>query len=211
MNDELLKQAGSGNYFEELLERIRDIRSSEKVFWRKVLDIYATSLDYDSKSESSMLFFQTVQNKMHWAVHGNTAAELVYQRANSAQTNMGLTNFKGTKPTQQEAQTAKNYLNEDELKLLNRMVTAYIELAEIQAMSQTPMYMADWIARLDDFLKITGKDILAHAGKISHEKAMEKASKEYLSYKEQTKNELSKVEEDYIEHLDVMAKMLKGK
>jgi len=211
MNDELLKQAGSGNYFEELLERIRDIRSSEKVFWRKVLDIYATSLDYDPKSESSMLFFQTVQNKMHWAVHGNTAAELVYQRANSAQTNMGLTNFKGTKPTQQEAQTAKNYLNEDELKLLNRMVTAYIELAEIQAMSQTPMYMADWIARLDDFLKITGKDILAHAGKISHEKAMEKASKEYLSYKEQTKNELSKVEEDYIEHLDVMAKMLKEK
>ena len=211
MNDELLKQAGGGNYFEELLERIRDIRSSEKVFWRKVLDIYATSIDYDPKAESSMQFFQTVQNKMHWAVHGNTAAEIVYQRANSAKPNMGLTNFEGTKPTKQEVGTAKNYLSEDELKLLNRMVTAYIELAEIQAMNQTPMYMADWIERLDDFLKMTGKDILTHAGKISHEKAMEKANKEYLAYKEQTKNELSKVEEDFIEHLDATAKMIKEK
>ncbi|MDY0403192.1 virulence RhuM family protein [Sulfurovum sp.] len=211
MNDELLKQAGGGNYFEELLERIRDIRSSEKVFWRKVLDIYATSIDYDSKSESSILFFQTVQNKMHWAVHGNTAAEIVYERANSAKPNMGLTNFKGSKPTKQEVGTAKNYLSEDELKLLNRMVSAYIELAEIQAMNQTPMYMTDWIERLDDFLKMTGKDILSHAGKISHEKAIEKANKEYLAYKEQTKNELSKVEEDFIEHLDSKVKMLKGK
>jgi hypothetical protein len=211
MNDELLKQAGGGNYFEELLERIRDIRSSEKVFWRKVLDIYATSIDYDPKAESSMQFFQTVQNKMHWAVHGNTAAEIVYQRANSAKLNMGLTNFKGSKPTKQEVGTAKNYLSEDELKLLNRMVTAYIELAEIQAMSQTPMYMADWIERLDDFLKMTGKDILTHAGKISHEKAIEKANKEYQAYKEQAKNELSRVEEDFIEHLDATAKMLKGK
>lgn len=211
MNDELLKQADGGNYFEELLERIRDIRSSEKIFWRKVLDIYATSIDYDPKAESSMQFFQTVQNKMHWAVHGNTAAELVYQRANSGKPYMGLTNFKGTKPTKQEAGTAKNYLSEDELKLLNRMVSAYIELAEIQAMNQTPMYMTDWIERLDDFLKMTGKDILTHAGKISHEKAMEKANKEYLAYKEQTKNELSKVEEDFIEHLDATAKMLKGK
>ncbi|MBW6488585.1 virulence RhuM family protein [Sulfurimonas sp.] len=211
MNDELLKQAGGGNYFEELLERIRDIRSSEKVFWRKVLDIYATSIDYDPKAESSMLFFQTVQNKMHWAVHGNTAAEIVYQRADSTKPNIGLTNFKGSKPTKQEAEIAKNYLNVDELTLLNRMVTAYIEMAEIQAMSKTPMYMKDWIARLDDFLKMTGKDILSHAGTISHEKAIEKVNKEYMSYKEKTKNELSKVEEDFIEHLEATAKMLKIK
>lgn len=211
MNDELLKQAGGGNYFEELLERIRDIRSSEKVFWRKVLDIYATSIDYDPKTESSMLFFQTVQNKMHWAVHGNTAAEIVYQRADGTKPNMGLTNFKGNKPTKQEAEIAKNYLSEDELKLLNRMVTAYIEMAEIQAMSKTPMYMKEWIARLDDFLKMTGKDILGHAGTVSHEKAIQKVNEEYLSYKEKTKNELSKVEEDFIEHLDAAAKALKIK
>lgn len=211
MNDELLKQAGGGNYFEELLERIRDIRSSEKVFWRKVLDIYATSIDYDPKADSSMLFFQTVQNKMHWAVHGNTAAEIVYQRADSTKPNMGLTNFKGSKPTKQEAEIAKNYLNVDELTLLNRMVTAYIEMAEIQAMSKTPMYMKEWIARLDDFLKMTGKDILAHAGRISHEKAIQKINEEYMSYKEKTKNELSHVEEDFIEHLDAAAKMLKIK
>ncbi len=211
MNDELLKQAGGGNYFEELLERIRDIRSSEKVFWRKVLDIYATSIDYDPKADSSMLFFQTVQNKMHWAVHGNTAAEIVYQRADSTKPNMGLTNFKGNKPTKQEAEIAKNYLNVDELTLLNRMVTAYIEMAEIQAMSKTPMYMKEWIAKLDDFLKMTGKDILVHAGTISHEKAIQKVNEEYLSYKEKTKNELSKVEEDFIEHLDAAAKMLKIK
>ena len=211
MNDELLKQAGDGNYFEELLARIRDIRSSEKVFWAKVLDIYATSIDYDPKAESSMLFFQTVQNKMHWAVHGNTAAEIVYQRADGSKANMGLTNFKGTKPIKQEVQTAKNYLSEDELKLLNRMVTAYIEIAEIQAMSQTPMYMSDWIERLDDFLKMTGKDILSHSGKISHEKAMQKASEEYLAYKESTKNELSRVEKDFITQLDTTAKMLKEK
>ena len=210
MNDELLKQAGGGNYFEELLERIRDIRSSEKVFWRKVLDIYATSIDYDPKAESSMLFFQTMQNKMHWAVHGNTVAEMLYQRADSTQPNMGLTNFKGGKPTKQEAEIAKNYLSVNELTLLNRMVTAYIEMAEIQAMSKTPMYMKDWMARLDDFLKMTGKDILSHAGTISHEKAIQKVNEEYLSYKEKTKNELSRVEEDFIEHLEAEAKMLKG-
>ena len=211
MNDELLKLAGGGNYFEELLERIRDIRSSEKVFWRKVLDIYATSIDYDPNAESSMLFFQTVQNKMHWAVHGNTAAEVVYKRADGSQLHMGLTNFKGMKPTRQEAGIAKNYLSEDELKLLNRMVTAYIELAEIQAMNQTPMNMKEWIVRLDDFLKMTGKDILAHAGKVSHETAIEKANKEYLVYKKQTINELSKVEEDFLEHLESTTKMLNGK
>ncbi|MDD2451299.1 MAG: virulence RhuM family protein [Sulfurovum sp.] len=211
MNDELLKNAGGGNYFEELLARIRDIRSSEKVFWRKVLDIYATSIDYDPKSELSIQFFQTIQNKMHWAVHGNTAAEIVYQRADSSKPNMGLTNFKGTKPTKQEVGIAKNYLNEDELNILNRMVTAYIEIAELQAMSQNPMYMKDWIERLDDFLKMTGKNILDHVGKISHDKALEKANEEYRAYKEKTKNELSRVEEDFIKQIDSTAKMLKGK
>ena len=211
MNDELLKNAGGGNYFEELLARIRDIRSSEKVFWRKVLDIYATSIDYDPKAELSVQFFQTVQNKMHWAVHGNTAAEIVYQRADSSKLNMGMLSFKGTKPTKQETQIAKNYLNEDELNMLNRMVTAYIEIAEIQAMGQAPMYMRDLIARLDDFLKMTGKDILNHAGKISHDSAIKKANEEYLAYKEKTKNELSNVEEDFIKQIDNTAKMLKGK
>lgn len=210
MNDELLKNAGGGNYFEELLARIRDIRSSEKVFWRKVLDIFSTSIDYDPNAELSIQFFQTVQNKMHWAVHGNTAAEIVYQRADSTKLNMGMLSLKGTKPTKQETQIAKNYLNEDELNMLNRMVTAYIEIAEIQAMSQTPMYMKDWIERLDDFLKMTGKDILDHAGKISHEKVLQKANEEYLSYKEKTKNELSKIEEDFIRQIDKTAKILKN-
>lgn len=210
MNDELLKRAGGGNYFEELLARIRDIRSSEKIFWRKVLDIYATSIDYDPKSDQSILFFQTVQNKMHWAVHGNTAAELVYERADSAKPHMGLTHFKGTHPTRQDISVAKNYLNEDELNLLNRMVTAYIELAEIQAMGKSPMYMSDWIERLDEFLKMTGKDILKNAGKISHDKAIQKAFDEYEKYKEKTKDELSRVEKDFIEYIDTTAKMLKN-
>ncbi len=209
MNDELLKEAGAGNYFKELLARIRDIRSSEKVFWRMILDIYATSIDYDAKAETSIEFFQTIQNKMHWAVHGNTAAEIVYERVDRSKQNLGLTNFKGLNPTKQEVGIAKNYLSEDELNLLNRMVTAYIEIAEIQAMGQNPMYMKDWIERLDDFLKMTGKDILNHAGKISHDKAMQKANEEYLSYKEQTKNELSQVEKDFVKQLSTTAKMLK--
>jgi len=209
MNDELLKNAGGGNYFEELLARIRDIRSSEKVFWRKVLDIYATSIDYDSKAEQSILFFQTVQNKIHWAVHGNTAAEIVYRRVDGSKPNMGLTNFMGSRPTKSEAEIAKNYLSVEELEMLNRIVTAYIEVAEIQAMNKTPMYMRDWIMRLDDFLKMTGKEILEHAGKISHQIAMEKAHSEYEKYKELTKNELSLVEEDFISYIDTTAKMLK--
>ncbi|CAA6815560.1 MAG: Putative DNA-binding protein in cluster with Type I restriction-modification system [uncultured Campylobacterales bacterium] len=211
MNDELLKIAGGGNYFEELLSRIRDIRSSEKIFWRKVLDIYATSIDYDPKAETSILFFQTIQNKMHWAVHGNTAAEIIYKRVNSSQKNMGLTNFKGDKPTKQEISIAKNYLKEDELNLLNRMVTAYIEIAEIQAMNQTPMYMEDWIQRLDDFLKMTGKNILKNFGKVSHDKAIQKANKEYLEYKKKTKDELSRIEKDFLKQIDSTAKMLKNK
>ncbi|OHD79410.1 MAG: cell filamentation protein Fic [Sulfuricurvum sp. GWF2_44_89] len=209
MNDELLKNTGGGNYFEELLSRIRDIRSSEKVFWRKVLDIYATSIDYDPKAEQSILFFQTVQNKIHWAVHGNTAAEIVYQRADGSKLNMGLTHFIGSRPTKSEAEIAKNYLSVEELELLNRIVTAYIEVAEIQAINKTPMYMSDWIMRLDDFLKMTGKNILEHAGKISHQIAMEKAHSEYEKYKEMTKDELSKVEKDFIDYIDQTAIMVK--
>ena len=160
MNDELLKQAGGGNYFEELLSRIRDIRSSEKVFWRKVLDIYATSIDYDPKSESSLLFFQIIQNKMHWAAHGNTAAEIVYKRIDATKPNLGLTNFKGNKPTKQETEIAKNFLTAEELNILNRIVSAYLDLAEIQALNRKPMYMKNWIEKLDEFIKISGNEIL---------------------------------------------------
>ena len=210
MNDELLKQNGGGNYFEELLARIRDIRSSEKVFWRKVLDIYATSIDYDPKSESSILFFQTIQNKMHWAAHGHTAAEIIYHRIDATKPNLGLTTFKGKKPTQQETEIAKNYLNENELNLLNRMVTAYLELAELQALNRKPMYMKDWIARLDDFLKMTGNSILAHAGSISHEKAVEKAKNEYQKFRATSLQEPTTAEEDFVKHIERTAKNLKN-
>ena len=211
MNDDLLKEAGGGNYFDELLARIRDIRSSEKVFWRKVLDIYATSVDYDPKAEVSLLFFKTIQNKMHWAAHGNTAAEIVYQRANANKPFLGLTNFKGDKPTKKETETAKNYLKKDELDILNRMVTAYLEVAELQALNRKPMYMNDWSTRLDDFLTMTGNNILDNAGKVSHQKALDKAHKEYGKYKEQIKNELSNVEKDFIKQIDTTAKKLNKK
>lgn len=206
MNDELLKQAGGGNYFDELLDRIRDIRSSEKVFWRKVLDIYATSIDYDPRAEMSLLFFRTVQNKMHWAVHGHTAAEVIYSRADASKPFLGLTNFKGKNPTQQEAQIAKNYLTEEELDVLNKMVMAYLDIAELQATRRKPMYMQDWIAKLDDFLQLTGYEILEHAGKISHEQAIEKANQEYKAFKEITKNDLSAVEMDFIKAIDTTSK-----
>lgn len=208
MNDELLKQNGGGNYFKELLARIRDIRSSEKVFWRKVLDIYATSIDYDPKSESSILFFQTIQNKMHWAAHGHTAAEIIYHRIDAAKPNLGLTTFKGKKPTQQETEIAKNYLNEDELNLLNRMVTAYLELAELQALNRKPMYMNDWIARLDEFLQMTGNTILDHAGSISHEKAVEKAKNEYQKFKATSLQQPTTAEEDFLKYIELTAKKL---
>jgi hypothetical protein len=211
MNDEMLKQAGGGNYFEELLARIRDIRSSEKVFWRKVLDIYATSIDYDPKSENSVLFFQTIQNKMHWAAHGHTAAEIIYQRIDAQKTNLGLTNFKGNKPTKQEIEIAKNYLNEEELNILNRMVTAYLDLAEIQALNRKPMYMATWIEKLDEFINITGNDILKHSGTISHQQAIDKANAEYEKYKGQTKNELSEAEKHFVKHIENTAKKLNTK
>jgi hypothetical protein len=208
MNDELLKQAGGGNYFEELLARIRDIRSSEKVFWRKVLDIYATSIDYDPKSEMSEFFFQTVQNKMHWAAHGHTAAEIIFHRIDAQKKNLGLTHIKGDKPTKQEIEIAKNYLNEDELNALNRMVTTYIELAELQALNRKPMYMNDWIERLDDFVRMTGNDILSNAGTVSHQQALKKANTEYEKYKEQTKNELSAAEKHFVKHIESTARKL---
>jgi hypothetical protein len=211
MNDDLLKQAGGGNYFDELLACIRDIRSSEKVFWRKVLDIYATSIDYDPNTEVSQEFFKTIQNKMHWAAHGNTAAEIIYQRIDANKDNLGLTNFKGNKLTQQEAEIAKNYLNENELNILNRMVSAYLELAELQALNQKPMYMNDWVDRLNDFLKMTGREILTHSGKVSHQQAIEKAKEEYEKYKSLIKNQLSKVEKDFISQIEEGEKKLKKK
>ena len=211
MNDELLKQAGVGNYFDELLERIRDIRSSEKVFWRKVLDIYSTSIDYDPKHESSILFFKTIQNKMHWAAHGQTASEVIFNRIDAKKSNLGLTTFKGSKPTKRETEIAKNYLNKKELEILNRIVSAYLDIAEIQALDRKPMYMQNWITKLDDFLQLTGKDILQTAGNISHKQALLKAQKEYNKYLEQRKNALTNVEKHFIEQIETSAKKLNKK
>ncbi len=211
MNDELLKQAGGGNYFDELLARIRDIRSSEKVFWRKVLDIYATSIDYDPKLEISVQFFQTVQNKMHWAAHGNTAAEVIYKRIDAGKPNLGLTNFEGKTPTKSETEIAKNYLNAEELNVLNRMVTAYLELAELQALNRKAMYMKDWIERLDEFLKMTGSEVLDHAGTVSHKQAVERSASEYAKYKELHKNDLSEAEHHFVQQIEQKAKELKPK
>lgn len=179
LDDERLKRAGGGNYFDELLARIRDIRSSEKVFWKKVLEIYATSIDYDPRAEASQLFFATVQNKMHWAAHGHTAAEVIVARADASKPNMGLTSWAGTGPRRADVTVAKNYLAHDEIEALNRIVNAYLEFAELQALNRKPMYMADWIGKLDDFLRLSEREVLRHAGQISHEAAMAKAEGEY--------------------------------
>lgn len=179
LDDERLKRGGGGNYFDELLARIRDIRSAEKVFWRKVLEIYATSIDYDPRAEASQRFFATVQNKMHWAAHGHTAAEVIAARADAAKPNMGLTSWTGAGPRKTDVAIAKNYLGAEELDALNKIVTAYLEFAEVQALNRRPMYMADWIAKLDDFLRLSERDVLAHAGKVSHEAAVSKAELEY--------------------------------
>ena len=211
MNDEMLKQVGGGTYFDELLARIRDIRSSEKVFYRKVLDIYETSIDYDPKSEVSQTFFKTIQNKMHYATHGQTAAEIIFDRADADALNMGLTTFKNARPNKKEIQIAKNYLTEDELNILNRIVTAYLEIAELQALDKKPMYMKDWIEEIDNFLKMTRKDILTHKGKKSHTQAINKAINEYEQYKQNTQNELTRVEKDFVHYIDNTAKVLKGK
>lgn len=211
MNDDLLKQSGGGNYFDELLERIRDIRSSEKVFWRKVLDIYATSVDYSANAEESVLFFKTVQNKMLYAATGMTAAELVNGRANALLPMMGMTVVKGKRPTLAEAKTAKNYLNEEELGTLNRLVSAYLDLAELQAMRKKPMYMKDWVARLDDYLRMTDSEVLQNAGKVSHALAEQKAKEEYQKYKRLHSGELSRVEQAFLESVEATAKRLEGK
>ena len=184
LNDDLLKQAGGGGYWKELLERIRDIRSSEKVFYRQILDIYATSTDYNPNAEETKLFFKVVQNKMHFAAHGHTAAEIVYLRADSTKDNMGLTVFKGNHPKKDEVTVAKNYLDEKELNILNRITSAYLEFAELQAIRQIPMTMKDWIAKLDDFIKMTGSELLDNPGKISKLEAENKALAEYAKYKE---------------------------
>ena len=210
LNDDLLKRAGGGNYFDELLARIRDIRSSEKVFYRKVLEIYALSIDYDPRVEMTQQFFKTVQNKMHFSVHGHTAAEIIYERADSQKDFMGLTTWAGAMPTKPEAEVAKNYLTKEEITSLNRIVSLYLDFAEMQAEEHRPMYMKDWITILDDFLRISRKDILTHAGKISAKLAKEKADKEYDKFKERTKNELSPVEIHFLENFEREQKRLLG-
>ena len=199
LNDERLKNNGMNPYFEELLARIRDIRSSEKVFWRKVLDIYATSIDYNPKDKLSINFFKTVQNKMHYGAHGHTAAEVIFYRVDAEKEYLGLTNFKGDYPTKSETEIAKNYLTEEELNILNRMVSAYLDIAEINALDRHPMTMQDWTNELDSFLKMTKKDILSNAGSISHEQALKKAHEEYDKY---MKKHLTTAEQDYLEILN---------
>ena len=197
MDDERLKQRGGGAYFEELLARIRDIRSSEKEFWRKVLEIYATSIDYDPSVEASQVFFATVQNKMHWAAHGNTAAEVVHARVDGTKPQAGMTSWVGARPNKAEAVIAKNYLSPEELNALNRIVVAYLEFAEVQALSRRPMYMRDWIAKLDDFLRLSGRGILTHAGKVSHEEALRKAELEFERFHRRQLAQPSRVERDF--------------
>ena len=199
LDDERLKEAGGGNYFNELLARIRDIRSSEKVFWRKVLEIYALSIDYDPNTDYSREFFAVVQNKMHWAAHGHTAAEIIDQRANATKSNMGLTTWSGEKPRKADVEIAKNYLSEKELDVLNRIVTMYLEFAELQALNRKPMYMRDWISKLDDFLKLSDREILTHAGTVSHEQALDKVREEYEKFHREHLNDPSPVEGHFLE------------
>ncbi|RKW39622.1 MAG: cell filamentation protein Fic [Lachnospiraceae bacterium] len=211
MDDEKLKNLGGGNYFKELLDRIRDIRSSEKVFYRQILDLFATSTDYNSSSEEAKIFFATVQNKMHYAIHHNTASELIYKRVDSDKEFMGLTNFKGELPTLSEAKIAKNYLAENELKRLNALVSGYLDFAEMQAQKEIPMTMKDWVAHVDRILTATGEDILKNAGKITKKQMLKKVEKEYREYSNKT---LTKVEQDYLEeiqNIENIAKSGKGK
>ena len=198
MDDDRLKNLGGGNYWKELLDRIRDIRSSEKVMYRQVLDLYATSVDYDPKSSESIAFFKMVQNKLHYAAHGHTAAEVIYERADASQPFMGLKSFSGDFPVLKDISIAKNYLNDEELKILNNIVSGYFDFAEIQAMRHNPMYMADYVEHLDNVLKTTGEKVLQGAGTISHTQAIEKATEEYRKYQAQN---LSPVEEEYLESI----------
>ena len=211
MDDDRLKQAGGGQYFEELLARIRDIRSSERVFWRKVLDIYATSVDYDPAVEASTLFFKTVQNKMHWAAHGHTAAEIVHERTDASQPNMGLTSWSSDRIRKADVSIAKNYLSQEEIEALNRIVTAYLEFAELQALNRNPMTMAGWIAKLDDFLKLSEREILDHAGKITHEQAKEKADAAFETYQQQQAALPQPVDEHFDQSLEELRQLEKRK
>ncbi len=206
MDDERLKNLGGGNYWRELLERIRDIRSSEKVMYRQVLDLYATSVDYNPRSAESVAFFKMVQNKLHYATHGHTAAEVIYERADADKPFMGLTTFSGDFPTAKDIGIAKNYLTEEELRVLNQMVSGYFDFAEVQAIRHRPMYMSDYVEQLDNILRATGEEVLTHAGKISHAQAMEKAKAEYKRYQAQT---LSPVEEEYLKTIKQLGKAAK--
>lgn len=207
LDDQRLKELGGGNYFDELLARIRDIRSSEKVFWRKVLDIYATSIDYNPSAESSVAFFKQVQNKMHWAAHKHTAAEIIYERADSEKQNMGLTSWSGKEIKKTDVEVAKNYLSESELDALNKIVTAYLDIAEVRALDHEPMYMKDWLETIDDYLKMTRREILSTAGRISHTKALDKAHDEYKKYKQKEKDRLSLVEKHFLESIGELDKL----
>ncbi len=208
MDDERLKNLGGGNYWKELLDRIRDIRSSEKVMYRQVLDLYATSVDYNPKSSESIAFFKMVQNKLHYAAHGHTAAEVIYERADADKPFMGLTAFSGDFPTAKDIGVAKNYLTEDELKVLNNIVSGYFDFAEIQAMRHNPMYMSDYVDHLNNLLKATGENLLTDAGKVSHAQALEKAKREYQKYQVQN---LSPVEESYLQNIKQIEKEVKRK
>ena len=209
MNDDLLKRAGGGNYFDELISRIRDIRSSEKVFYRKVLEIYALSIDYDPRAEATKKFFQTVQNKMHFSVHGQTAAEVIYNRADAEKDFMGLTSWTGGFPKRSDTDIAKNYLSKDEVDTLNRIVSMYLDFAELQAKEHKPMYMKNWIQKLDDFLTLSGKALLDHAGKISAEMAKQKADNEYDKFKERTQYQLTPVEIHFLKYFEQEQRKLK--
>ena len=207
LDDERLKNLGGGNYFDELLARIRDIRSSEKVFWRKVLEIYSTSIDYNPKAESSVQFFKQVQNKMHWAAHKHTAAEVIYQRADADKDNMGLTTWSGKRIKLSDVEVAKNYLDEKELDALNKIVTAYLDIAEVHALNQEPMYMEDWLETIDDYLRMTRRDILTTKGKVTHQQALEKAHLEYEKYKRNQEYILSPVECHFLESIGELDKL----
>ena len=204
-DDDRLKRLGGGNYFDELLARIRDIRSSEKIFWRKVLEIYATSIDYNPSAEASVLFFKQVQNKMHWAAHKHTAAEIVYQRADAEKEHMGLTSWEGKQIKRSDTEIAKNYLTQAELDALNKIVSAYLDIAEVRALAHEPMYMKDWLETIDDYLKMTRRDILKTKGRVTHKQAIDKAHEEYKKYRKKQDELLSPVEQHFIESIRELA------
>ena len=211
INDDILKQSGGGRYFKELLSRIRDIRSSERVFWRQVLDIFATSSDYDPRSEISINFFKTVQNKLHYAVHGHTAAEIIKERADFNKDFMGLTSFGGNYPIYEDVVIAKNYLDDKELEMLNRIVSLYLDFAELQALEENVMTMNDWVNQLDYFLKMSRKDILEGKGLVSHQEALEHAKEEYIKFKNRLLTEPTDVERRYLDNINVLLSYTKKK